>query len=621
MITLTDEQRKAVTSSSRRVFVVAGAGTGKTRTLVARFIYLADGGVEPKNMVVITFTRKAADEMRGRIESSMDGRGDLDGCFIGTIHAYCLRMMNGDGYWKGYRERLGYRRDEPVKVYDEEDQKTLILQICRDLGVLKSNGAWKDGFSLERVLVYLECSRSGAPLSDRSWLRRSEATAKLIIGEYGARLKELNAIDYDGLLMAGCELMRIPDVASDLCGIIHQVLVDEFQDVNQAQYILIRGLEGDGGLFCVGDHRQSIYRFRGACMDFMLELMVESEVHHLTTCYRCSPAIVQASNILIEHNHHPHTPPLEAYRTGESERCHAHRGNDEAVISLVEELLATYPPGDIAVLARTNAVGQSICQAGGDRVPMQLAAGGSNDDVWPVDITLLADCLGLVADPRDLMCMMRLCNNLGLDRLINLIRTAAAGTTRTMLDAGMDFNEVFEVLATARDRGENTGTIVEAVAESLPGIVGWPVDGQRACGLVRAAQYWRGAGKMDPAAALRCHAMRELKEGKQLDPDRVTVSTIHGAKGLEWPAVVVAGAAETIMPSCRSITDEDLAEERRIAYVAFTRAIETLVVVAPYELTTFWCNKPYPAYPSRYIAEAGLSYHAEVQCDRTNLPF
>ncbi|HOW70069.1 MAG TPA: ATP-dependent helicase [Phycisphaerae bacterium] len=276
---LSGEQRAAVEATESQVLVVAGAGSGKTRVLTHRVAHLVDTlGIEPDRVLVLTYTRKAAAEMRARLIGMLDA-DRLEGMFIGTIHGWCLKILNEHGF------RIGYRRGVPLTVHRENERSDLVQGVATDLGYLR-NGKWRQQLSMARCLAAVD----GHGAIDSTEL------ATLVV-ECGARRMACNAIDYAHMISECRRLLDMGGIRDTLR--LEHVVVDEVQDVNADQDRLLRRLAPPAHYYAVGDRRQAIYGFRGARPDLM-DTRPGLTVYQLADNYRSVARIVTAANQLMD---------------------------------------------------------------------------------------------------------------------------------------------------------------------------------------------------------------------------------------------------------------------------------------------------------------------------------
>lgn len=624
MIELTESQLAAVTTKSRETLVIAGAGAGKTAVLVGRIAHLlCECGVSASELMVLTFTRKAAAEMRERLEQTLAERGDknpqrtLKGITMGTYHAVALNILRTDG------ERLGYDTSSLTVV--TPDEADLVLgQVCRDLGYLKGK-SWMPGFSKKAVVQYRDAYYNTGCYSGGPKERSQRATDLIrILDQYRKALFDLNAIDYGLMLLQARLLLQDQDVRESWQRQIKHVLVDEAQDCDTVQYDLHEYFAPPATLFLVGDIRQSIYGWRGARPELIAERHPIAEVIDLRECFRCGDRIIDAANHLISYNGPSVALPMIG-ATGRYGDVTPFVGRSADIMNAINEIHADdglvarsdadeIPWGDIAVLTRRHRtlkrLSDIFTEAG---IPHHRV--GSGFDVCETgEFKLIHAALRLVVNPRDNLAFMRLFPEFGLSlaQYADVRRLAAEGGTSHWAAYQLEDDEQLpktglslEILAAKPEE-----PVGEVVTPFIASIVKRRTD--QGCILTAERElndvYWfwqKHCANMSLAEALRWFALRDSQDDLATG-DVVTLSTIHAAKGLEWPVVLIAEMNEGNLPSSQSLREEDgILEERRVAYVAMTRAKESLVLHfrRPCDQAV---HKTRPAsLPSRFLAESG----------------
>jgi len=593
---LTASQRSAVTSDAACLLVTAGAGSGKTRVLTRRAAWLIEHGCDSSNIMLLTFTRKASGEMRRRIEALVPAC-DLGGMMAGTFHSVALSILNANG------QNIGYRLQSPLTVYDEADAYDALQCVCRDLGFLNGT-TWTKGLTGSMVVEYREAMSTTGERPKGIPVKAAEPL-RTIWAEYCTRLRQVNAVDY-GLTLLECLRLfdECPLVLEEYRARIGHVLVDEFQDTDAVQLELISRLTPPACLFAVGDIRQSIYGFRGARPDLVAQRFRFTQAH-LPECFRCGDRIVDASNALIHRSSLAgSTLPMRG-ATGRSGLVVTQSGPLAVASSWISGALDDgYSPSEIAVLSRTHEwlreMGAAIVEDGGG-TPYRLVGAGDGL-TGSSEFRMLHAALALAVDPDNDVAFFRLRGFLGCDEeRYAKIREKAA-------QAGQRHWQVYD--SSTFQRPDSSERLRAAICEARSVVALADV-----CRMVQAALpessvldacvgYWRRMGDIRPVDALRWHAMRDAQDEIDGDVDAVTLATIHAAKGLEWPVVILIGMAENVCPSSQSIKagDDAVDEERRVAYVGMTRSAERLYVLVPNELVGWSTGKP--AVPSRFVGEA-----------------
>ncbi len=625
---LNPPQRDAVTHSGGPLLILAGAGSGKTRALTHRIAYLIrERGVTPHRIVAVTFTNKAAHEMRQRIDALLGGAVARP-IWIGTFHAICSRILRIDG------ERIGVRAT--FAIYDADDQRRVIRDCLADLGL--------DERRFPPAMLQALIGRAKDEALDPA---RYEARATNFIEEITARvwrayqleLARRGALDFDDLLL---EVLRLfdehPDVLHKYQDRFEHVLVDEYQDTNHAQYLLVQALSGrHRNVTVVGDDDQSIYKFRGADTRNILEFerdYPDARVVTLAQNYRSTKTILAAAYGVIQHNPHRHPKELWTSNTdGVPVRVYeAIDGADEARF-VMDEAKAYVAAGtrlrDIAILYRTNAQSRLVeeeCLKAG--VPYQVV--GSVRFYERKEIKDILAYLRLVVAPDDAASVRRALatpkrgiGDVTLGRLtsyaeatgatlLNAMRRPEAvdGLPRNAARALEEFVSVIDRLTALTAEQSASQIIAQAMAATGYQAMLETEGTDEAYGrlenlreLVTVAQeVEESTGEPHLAAFLQHLALVADVDTYRDDVDRVTLMTLHSAKGLEFDVVFVTGLEEGLCPHVRAIDEEGgLDEERRLCYVGFTRAKSRLVLSHARTRATF--GSPALAIQSRFLAE------------------
>ncbi len=622
---LTEAQQAAVETEAPDVIVSAAAGTGKTRVLAARVAWLLARGASASDLLVLTFTRKAAAELMARLATVMGDDRQLRGAMIGTFHAMAYRILKIDG------DRLGYDT-KGLEVLDPSDANLLLEQTCKTLGFAregvdkktdKPKLAWLSGLSMKRVRAYIECQYTQG--REPEWLKNvklKEACAT-IVGGYWSDCKHMNVLDF-GLILRQCHrLFRTnPDVLKRWQGRIKHVLVDELQDSDETQYNLHDRFAPPATFFGVGDMRQSIYGFRGARPELMRERHPDAKVYHLTECFRCGDRIVKAANALIAHNDEPMTEPM-TWAAGGIGLALTSTGRSHDILKVATSYYAASGChwSDIAIIARKHDTLKrlaELCKLGG--IPYHRV--GAGFDVCGTDeFRLLHAALRLCVNPRDDLAFLRLVGTFGLSSAdYNNVRSVAAAR-------GVEHYAAFVEVATGwferseRDANPLWNTIDEYHLHPDPtinllctGLTDDFDDINRAgsvdismATLSQAAEWFveHCNGETVPDA-LAWFALRDTQDDLA-EGDKLTLITGHAAKGLEWPVVIIANCNEGDFPSAMSIREDPVGgacEERRLFYVALTRAMDRAVLHwrRPCDQSKLRPIKP----QSRYVAETEI---------------
>ncbi len=633
---LNPDQLDAVTHPTGPLLVVAGAGSGKTRVLTRRIAHLiGERGVSPFAILAITFTNKAAGEMKDRV-------ADLVGpvahhMWVSTFHSACVRILRRDG------DRLGF--PSSFSIYDQGDAVRLTGYVVRDLGLdVKRFPA--------RALHSVISSTKNEGLSAKDYVERSQGPYEKHIGdvfvEYQARLRIAGAMDFDDLLGNAVLLLREhPDVLDQYRQRFEHVLVDEYQDTNVVQNELVMLLgAGHRNVCVVGDSDQSIYRFRGADIRNILEFersFPDTTIVVLDQNYRSTQTILDAANAVITKNlgRKPKELWTDAGSGDPITRFRADDEDDEARW-VVDQLRRMHDEGrswaDMAVFYRTNAQSRAIEeQLVNLGVPYKVVGGLRFYDRREVRDAMAY--LKLAANPADEVAAKRVLNvpkrGVG-DTSVARVDVHAAGTGNTFTEALRDaeaagvsgraatgirsFLELVDALCTAVDDGpatvlelalERSGYLDELRAdrsieaegrlENLSELVGFAGDFDTVdeflerVGLVADTDDLPDGYRSDddPAGG---------DAAGDHDPGQVVLMTMHAAKGLEFPVVCIVGMEDGVFPHVRALGDPDeLEEERRLAYVGITRARERLILTHAWSRLLHGQTQYNP--PSRFIDE------------------
>jgi len=599
---LNSQQQQAVQTAARRVLVLAGPGAGKTRVITERVRHLVrDCGVSGHDVLLLTFTRRAAAEMQSRITEAV-GERETRKMWIGTFHAVCLRIL------REYGEKLGYK-PATLTVYDECDQRDLLTDIVAARGAKIKQGA------LGEVLQAFG-TRGWSAIDE---YRRLHPTECAVFDEYRMRLRENNAVDY-GLILAEVQRMftEHQDVLEHYHAKFRHVLVDEYQDTDRLQYNLHTLLE-PAYLFCVGDSDQAIYSFRGATIEVLLDFATDhfdATTLELPLCYRCGREIVTAANALIGHNEKRIAKSIEAALDHESSvTAHCASADDaepRLVVDVVKDVLGTgdCEPRDIAVLARTRRwlqpIGDALTAAG-----IPAACIDQDRDFYErPDAKLFHAFMTLAVNDRDNLAFLRTRHAIGVDdALYAQIRLHATQSEQSHAEAAVALmaRPLFDPA-----KREANGTSLRSWTEMLLQTKGLRRDTIEE--LRRRIDAWLETGPDDVHEYLLWLQQRDMQDALIEDRNVVRVMTIHAAKGLEFHAVIVAGAIEGHLPHSRAgSTEAGLEEERRLMYVAATRAKAVLCITFPLAVQRGMVSVP--AKVSRFVLEMIGGHNDKVSAD------
>ncbi|MCO6500686.1 MAG: UvrD-helicase domain-containing protein [Vicingus serpentipes] len=615
---LNDSQRKAVEATEGPVMVIAGAGSGKTRVLTYRIAHLINKGVDPFNILSLTFTNKAAQEMKERI-GKIVGYSEARNIWMGTFHSVFARILRTEA------EKIGYPKN--FTIYDTQDAKNLIKTILKEQGL--DEKIYKPNLVYSRISAAKNNLLSAtAYLNNTNIQAEDRQAAKPKIGEvykiYESRCFKAGAMDFDDLLFKTNVLLRdFPDVLNEYQHRFKYILVDEYQDTNFSQYIIVKKLAAAFENVCVvGDDAQSIYAFRGANIQNILNFKSDYpdvKTYKLEENYRSTKNIVNAANSIIKHNKDQIQKNVFT-SNGEGNKIKLHRAatdNEEGkvVANLIfdTQLSAQAHNKDFAILYRTNAQSRAMEEAlRRKNIPYKIYGGLSF--YQRKEIKDLLSYFRLLINPNDEEALKRVINYpaRGIGKTsIDKLAIAANNHQKSIweiathlnqynvgLNAGTqnkigEFINMIQSFATqlnsknAYDLGNEiastTGILKELYADRTPeGISRYENIQELLNGLKEFTETendpdshreedvtTKGLPEFLQDVALLTNADNEKDE----DKDKVTLMTIHSAKGLEFPYVFVVGLEENLFPSQMSLTSRaDLEEERRLFYVALTRA-------------------------------------------------
>ncbi len=606
--TLNEQQKQGVFTTEGPVLILAGAGSGKTRVLTHRVAYLIqEKGVAPWHIMAITFTNKAAGEMRQRIDDMIDY--GAESIWVATFHSSCVRIL------RRFADRMGYATN--FTIYDSDDQKTLMKDICKRLEI--DTKMYK-----ERTFLNEISSAKNELISDQEFANqamgdfRKTKTAQ-VYREYQARLKQNNAMDFDDLIMNTVELLKLdPEVLNYYQEKFQYVMVDEYQDTNTAQFELVRLLAGGKNNLCVvGDDDQSIYKFRGANIYNILNFekhFPDATVIKLEQNYRSTGNILEAANGVIANNEGRKAKRLWT-DAGKGDKVYfeqfdsAYEEADFIARDIGRRVAkGEYTYGDCAILYRTNAQSRLLEEKLiASNIPYKIV-GGVNFYSRKEVKDLLA-YLKTVDNAQDELAVRRIINipkrGIGAASLAKVSAYAevnslnfyqalerareipglgrAAGKMEPFVDLIASLRELAAlggVSAVLEEVLEQTGYVRELEAEDTP-------EAQARIENIdelmnKAISYEQENEEPTLSGFLEEVALVADIDSLAEDQNYVVLMTLHSAKGLEFPNVYLSGMEDGLFPSYMSITSDDaeaeLEEERRLCYVGITRAKEHLTI-------------------------------------------
>lgn len=554
----TKSQQKAIDSNAKAMLLVAGAGSGKTATLIARIKRLVAENVSPSSILCLTFTKKAANEIKERLAKQI-GESAAKKIWIGTFHAISYRILSQWG------SKIGYQTDSgrAITVITPEESAVLLREIINAYG-------YKD------ALKSVDEARS---LMAHDGTEPEDLNIKRIIGEYHARIKECNAVDFDLLLLEVQKLFAFCPAALEFYQAkFDHIFVDEYQDTDQVQYNLHEILKPKH-LCCVGDSDQAIYGWRGANVSIILAFEKDhpgAEVIRLEECFRCGDVIISRANSLIANN----VNRIDKTLIGATGKDGVFEANDKSTPSHIAEYLSEYMafenPAQIAVISRTHRALEQIELACRGVALDVLRVGKATAEIEAEEtFQFMRAYLRLQLNPRDNIAFLT-ANRIGFRQELKEIWNYANLHGCSWYEAYGDDEPVtversltsFYCASCAYIEAEPVESVIEYMSHFWPEIT---------------------ADDFLAAYQIRDNQLELEKKNN----DKITLITAHAAKGLEWDNVLIADFNENTFPSKMALRSGNLEEERRLAYVAFTRARNRLLVFYDPEKT-----------PSRFLKES-----------------
>ena len=628
------------------MIIIAGAGSGKTRVLTYRIAYLMSEGVDPFNILSLTFTNKAAREMKTRI-ASIVGDSEAKNLWMGTFHSVFAKILRIEA------DKLGYPSN--FTIYDTQDSQRLISSIIKEKKLDKDIYKYKQVQS--RISSYKNSLITVKAYFQNPELKESDAMAKRpemgeIYKEYVSRCFKAGAMDFDDLLLKTNELItRFPEVLAKYQDRFRYILVDEYQDTNHSQYLIVRALSDRFQNICVvGDDAQSIYAFRGANINNILNFQKDYDnvkLFRLEQNYRSTKNIVNAANSIIEKNQtklekvvwtaNEEGPKIIVNRSltdGDEGRYIASTIFDNKMQNQAKN-------GDFAVLYRTNAQSRSIEDALRKR-GLEYRIYGGLSFYQRKEIKDVLSYLRIIINPSDEEALKRIINFPGrgigqttIDRLI----VSANEHDKTIFEILKHLDELpININAGTKTKLQNFRTMIESFKVMSQTANAFDLA-EHVCKVSGLIQEFKkdgtpeGISRMENIEEL-LNGIKDFVEGQQElagstgsiaefledvalatdldneegeDSDKVALMTIHLAKGLEFPFVYIVGLEEDLFPSAMSMsTREELEEERRLFYVALTRAEKQAYLT--YALSRYRWGKLVDSEPSRFIEEIDDQY-------------
>ncbi len=642
---LNEAQQLPVLQKDGPMIIIAGAGSGKTRVLTVRIAYLMSQGVDSFSILALTFTNKAAREMKGRI-AEIVGSGEAKNLWMGTFHSVFARILRAEA------DKLGYPSN--FTIYDTQDSVRLLSAIIKEMQLDKD--IYKPKQILGRISSYKNSLITVKAYFNNPELQEADAMAKKPrIGEiyqnYVERCFKSGAMDFDDLLLKTNELLnRFPDVLAKYQNRFRYILVDEYQDTNHSQYLIVRALSDRFQNICVvGDDAQSIYAFRGANINNILNFQKDYEgvkTYRLEQNYRSTKNIVEAANSIIDKNKTKLDKVVwTANDFGSKIKVHrsitdGEEGRFVAATIWEQKMQNQLMNNQFAILYRTNAQSRAMEDALRKRdIPYRIFGGLSFYQRKEIKDVLCY--LRLVINPKDEEALIRVINyparGIG-DTTIEKLTIAANHYKRSIFEVMQNIDKIdlklnsntklklqdfvtmiqsFQVINENQDAfylaehvTKKTGLIQELKKDGTPeGITRIENIEELLNGI---KDFIEGQKEIDGMRGALSEFLEDVALATDLDKDtgdddRVALMTIHLAKGLEFPYVFVVGMEEDLFPSAMSMsTRSELEEERRLFYVALTRAEKQAYLT--YALSRYRWGKLSDSEPSRFIEEIDSQY-------------
>ena len=652
---LNEAQQEPVLQKDGPMIIIAGAGSGKTRVLTVRIAYLMSLGVDAFSILALTFTNKAAREMKSRI-AQIVGTNEAKNLWMGTFHSVFARILRSEA------DKLGYPSN--FTIYDTQDSVRLISAIIKEMQLDKD--IYKPKQILGRISSYKNSLITVKAYFNNPELQEADAMSKKprlgeIYQNYVDRCFKAGAMDFDDLLLKTNELLnRFPDVLAKYQDRFRYILVDEYQDTNHSQYLIVRALSDRFQNICVvGDDAQSIYAFRGANINNILNFQKDYEnvkTYRLEQNYRSTKNIVEAANSIIEKNKTKLDKVVwTANDFGNKIKVNrsitdAEEGRFVASTIWEQKMLNQMMNGQFAILYRTNAQSRAMEDALRKRdIPYRIYGGLSFYQRKEIKDVLCY--LRLVINPKDEEALMRVINyparGIG-DTTIEKLTVAANHYKRSVFEVLQNIDKIdlklnsgtkskledfvtmiqsFQVINQNQDAfyladhvTKKTGLVQELKKDGTPEGIARIENIEELLNGIK--DFTEGQKEVDGARGALSEFMEDVALATDLDKDtgdddRVALMTIHLAKGLEFPYVFVVGMEEDLFPSAMSIsTRSELEEERRLFYVALTRAEKQAYLT--YAQSRYRWGKLTDSEPSRFIDEIDGQYLEYLSVEENN---
>ncbi|MEJ6466153.1 ATP-dependent helicase [Fusobacterium ulcerans] len=624
---LNDRQRKAAEKIEGALLILAGAGSGKTRTITYRIAHMIQElGISPYKILAVTFTNKAAKEMKERVEDLIgeDGKRTM----ISTFHSFGVRLL------RTYGDRLGYGAN--FTIYDADDQKRVVKGIMKELTVKDKNLTEGMVVSLISKLKEEEVSADDYEKSENKYNMNAVVVAE-IYRRYNLTLKKNNGMDFSDILINTAKLLEIPDILNKVQDKFRYIMVDEYQDTNNIQYKIINKIAGKYGNLCVvGDENQSIYGFRGANIQNILDFEKDypnAEVVKLEENYRSTSVILDAANAVISNNSSTRDKKLWTKKTT-GEKITLLQCNDgrQEVNIIIEEIIKGKNQGkkyrDFTILYRTNAQSR-LFEEGFLRFNIPYKIFGGMQFYQRAEIKDIVAYLAVINNPKDSLNLSRILNvpkrKIG-DKSLEKINEFASVNGLTLFEALGRANEIDTLTANMKivleefhkmmmeliemSESEPVSELFDKVIKSIKYFDYLESNYEDSENRISNIEELRNS-ITEMEKIIETLTLREYLENISLvsatdnleeEKDYVKLMTIHNSKGLEFPTVFLVGTEDEVFPGKKTdFEPRELEEERRLCYVAITRAEDKLYI--SYAASRFMYGEESFRTKSRFISE------------------
>lgn len=637
LVGLNDRQKEAVLHSEGPLLIMAGAGSGKTRVVTHKIAYLIEEkNVFPGSILAITFTNKAAAEMKTRVADLLNI--DVDRMWMGTFHSICVRILRRD------IDKIGF--DKSFTIYDRDDQVTLVKECIKEENIDKD--MYKESYLLARISSLKDSQTDPDTFINENYKDIKERTVGEIYALYQKKLKSYNALDFDDLIIRAVEVLSNNPIILDYYqNKFKYVFVDEYQDTNKIQYTLVKLLSDKHRNICVvGDSDQSIYAWRGADITNIMNFEKDfpgAMVVKLEQNYRSTQNILNVANQVIKNNSERKEKRLWTDNTEGDiiihEQCEYSEEEAFFVAKKIQEFIYKgYKPSDIAILYRTNVQSRTFEEAFiSEGLPYKIVGGLKFYD--RKEVKDLIAYLKFIQNPND---------NISLKRIINTPKRGIGNSTIEKIEsyAAETEDSIYGALLSIGDISTLTGRATNSIKpfvelmnrfmamKEIMGIKEFIEEVINSAGYVAELEKENTIEAKTRIENIKdflsvALTFEEKNEGanmedflasvsllsdmdKTIDSDNlITMMTVHSAKGLEFPIIFLVGMEEGLFPISRSFDNEkDMEEERRLCYVAITRAEQQLIITHAQKRTIYGSTNY--TMPSRFLDEMGDSIEKKV---------